>query len=85
MSSQTSASIYSNLGRALGLQESEIRALRAKDELVQQKLRDMFGANEVICKLTVNPNGRIESVAIKKSSGSDETMKWLQSLGSSNT
>ncbi len=73
MSCPTVTSIYGSIARGVGISEAETRVLRVKDPYAQQKLRETFGSNEVSCKLTVKPNGRIESVEIKKSSGFPET------------
>jgi TonB family protein len=72
MSAQTITSIYTNLGRNLGLSETDIRSLCAEDKRVQQKLRDQFGSDLVVCKVTLKPNGRIEKIAVKRSSGSQD-------------
>ncbi len=85
MSGDTEGSIYGNLGKAAGLEDSEIMSLRLGDKRMKEKLTKLFGTTTAICRVTIEPNGQIQNVLIKQSSGSQLTdqkvMNFVKSAG----
>lgn len=80
MSGPTVASIYANIGKALGLNDQAIRLLKASDVSAQEKLKERFGVTPISIRLTVKPDGRVKSIKVTKSSGSEITDREVVSF-----
>lgn len=71
MSEPTVQSIYQNIAKASGM-EAESKHLNSEAcDLVRNHLGQFLDHKNVICSLTIKPNGRIVSVIISKTSGSE--------------